>query len=75
MLRRTLLLLSLISLFLTLRAHSADIDIKDYWMNTVGQWCRYTFSYLSSASLNQVNLATVSLSYPLLTTLKLREVL
>jgi hypothetical protein len=44
MLGRTLLLWSLVSFLPLAQAHSADVDLHDYWMTTVGQWSSYTFS-------------------------------
>jgi hypothetical protein len=45
MLGRTLLLWSLVSFLPLAQAHSADIDLQDYWMTTAGQWSRFSFSY------------------------------
>ena len=45
MLGRTLLLLSLVSFLPLAQAHSADIDLHDYWMTTAGQWSRFSYSY------------------------------
>jgi hypothetical protein len=45
MLGRTLLLLSLVSFLPLAQAHSADIDLHDYWMTTTGQWSRFSFTY------------------------------
>jgi hypothetical protein len=45
MLGRTLIFLSLVSLFSIAPANAADIDLEDYWVTTIGQWSRFTFSY------------------------------
>jgi hypothetical protein len=45
MLGRTLLLLSLVSFLPLAQAHSADIDLHDYWMTTTGQWSRFSVTY------------------------------
>ena len=45
MLGRTLLWWSLVSFLPLAQAHSADIDLHDYWMKTAGQWSRFSFTY------------------------------
>ena len=45
MLGRTLLLWSLVSFLPLAQAHSADIDLHDYWMTTTGQWSRFSVTY------------------------------
>jgi hypothetical protein len=45
MLGRTLLLWSLVSFLPLAQAHSANIDLHDYWMTTAGQWSRFSYSY------------------------------
>jgi hypothetical protein len=45
MLGRTLLWLSLVSFLPLAQAHSADVDLHDYWMTTPGQWSRFSYSY------------------------------
>jgi hypothetical protein len=45
MLGRTLLLWSLVSFLPLAQAHSADVDLHDYWMTTPGQWSRFSYSY------------------------------
>lgn len=45
MLGRSLLLWGLVSFLPLAQAHSADIDLHDYWMKTAGQWSRFSFTY------------------------------
>jgi hypothetical protein len=47
MLKRILLLLSLVSFLPLATAHAADVDLKDYWVMTVGQWSTFSYSYPS----------------------------
>jgi hypothetical protein len=45
MLGRTLLLWGLVSFLPLAQAHSAIVDLHDYWMTTAGQWSVFTYSY------------------------------
>lgn len=45
MLGRALILSSLLSFFPGVQAHSVEIDLKDYWVNNLGQWSRFAFTY------------------------------